>query len=229
MLISLAASLREAAVCSKTSRRKWKELFDKTGLGKMTYFLGMEVFQCNMGIFLSQKKFATSLLRRFKMEHCKSVSTPLIPNLKVYAKSWGNSHGSSKACSEVTQTVIGVDVLMIAKALRATYSYRAVVNQAVWLRKVLAYVNAEQKEATILFVDNKSAISMAHNPVLRGKHINIKFHAVREAEKNGEVKIQHCTTNDQLADIFTKPLPRRKFNVLRVALGVSSKNLKEEM
>ena len=103
-------------------------------------------------------------------------------------------------------------------------------NQALWLRKILCDLEQNDIEATVIKVDNKSAISMAKNPVQHGrsKHINVKFHAIRQAEKDGEVQLVHCSSDQQIADIMTKALPKGKFEVLRAKLGVSKKNLKEE-
>ena len=86
------------------------------------------------------------------------------------------------------------------------------------------------KEASVIFLDNKSSISMAKNPIHHGrtKHINVRFHALRDAEKYGEINLVHCRTEEQQADILTKALPRGKFEFIRSLLGVSKKNLKEE-
>nr|KYP38315.1 Copia protein [Cajanus cajan] len=83
---------------------------------------------------------------------------------------------------------------------------------------------------TVLWCDNKSAISIAKNPIQHGrtKHINVKFHAIREAEKNGDVQLTYCRSGEQLADILTKALPSAKFNKLRSKLGVLKKSFKEE-
>ena len=62
----------------------------------------------------------------------------------------------------------------------------------------------------------------------RTKHINVKFHAIREAKKNGEVNLVHCCSENQIADILTKTLSKAKFEKLRSRLGVSKKILKEE-
>ena len=77
---------------------------------------------------------------------------------------------------------------------------------------------------------SKSAIAIAENPVQHGKtkHIQVKFHAIREAIKNHEIKLIHCSSEYQVADILTKALPRARFERLRGLLGVSIKNLKEE-
>ncbi|KAL1173043.1 hypothetical protein V6Z11_A05G387800 [Gossypium hirsutum] len=82
------------------------------------------------------------------------------------------------------------------------------VNQAIWLRKLLHDLNENQCDPTKIMVDNQSAVAIAKNPVFHGKikHFKIKFHFVREAEQSKEVSLVHCCSQDQLADILTKPL-----------------------
>lgn len=57
--------------------------FEMTDLGQMHYFLGIEVNQDEKGIFISQEKYTENLLKRFEMEGCKPVATPLVTNEKV--------------------------------------------------------------------------------------------------------------------------------------------------
>jgi ribosome maturation protein Sdo1 len=79
------------------------------------------------------------------------------------------------------------------------------------------------KEATVkLLMDNMSAIVLSRNPVHheRSKHIDTKYHFLRECIEEGKVEVDHIGTADQLADIFTKALGRVKFVELRSALGV---------
>ena len=57
--------------------------FDMTDLGLMHYFLGIEVDQTDEGIFISQKKYTNSVLKKFWMHGCKYVATSLVPNEKV--------------------------------------------------------------------------------------------------------------------------------------------------
>ncbi|EOY27496.1 Uncharacterized protein TCM_029332 [Theobroma cacao] len=91
--------------------------------------------------------------------------------------------------------------------------------------------NSKKQEctATKLLVDNQSAIAIARNPVQYGrtKHIRVKYHALRAAVKDGEIVLEYCNTEDQLADIFTKGLPKDKFEYLRSELGVFQVSLKE--
>jgi len=100
----------------------------------------------------------------------------------------------------------------------------AVVNQALWLRKLFCDLHLKQQNDTELFVDNQAAITIFHNPVFHGKtkHFKIKFFFLREVQKEGEVSHIYCRSEDQLADIFIKPLPVNKFDLLRHRLGVCS-------
>ena len=96
--------------------------------------------------------------------------------------------------------------------------------QAMWLRFVLSDFGEEQVEPTQLLCDNTSAIAISKNPVHHHKtrHINRRFHFIRDALQNGEIDLLYCKTEVQLADIFTKPLARDRFEYLRKALGVIS-------
>jgi len=94
----------------------------------------------------------------------------------------------------------------------------------------LSDLNHVQDEPIVLWCDNKSAIAIAKNPIQHGrtKHINVKFHALREAGQNGDVKLQHCSSEEQLSNILTKALPSAKFMELRSKLRVFQKSFMEE-
>lgn len=94
--------------------------------------------------------------------------------------------------------------------------------QAVWLENVLKEMEIEVSRPIALFIDNKSAISLARNPVLHGrsKHIEAKFHFLREQVNKGALQIVHCSTELQLADIFTKALKVDRFIKLRSLIGM---------
>jgi hypothetical protein len=67
-----------------------------------------------------------------------------------------------------------------------------------------------------LLCDNKSAIKIAYNPWehSRIKHIDIRHHFLRDHVIKGDIVISHIGTNDQLVDIFTKPLNEKRFREL---------------
>ena len=64
-------------------KRSMKDEFDMTDLGKMRYFLGLEVLQRSDGIFISQKKYALEVLQRFGMDKSNSVHNPIVPGFKL--------------------------------------------------------------------------------------------------------------------------------------------------
>ncbi|GKC66740.1 hypothetical protein Tco_1099338 [Tanacetum coccineum] len=77
---------------------------------------------------------------------------------------------------------------------------------------------------TPMYCDNKSAIALCCNNVQhsRAKHIDIRYHFIKEQVENRIVKLYFVRTEYQLADIFTKPLPRERFNFLIDKLGMRS-------
>ena len=64
-------------------KRKLTVKFEMKDLGKMHYFLGMEVWQNANGISLGQGKYAVEIMTRFGMMHCKAMTTPMASNLKL--------------------------------------------------------------------------------------------------------------------------------------------------
>src|ERR1700733_10096268 len=100
--------------------------------------------------------------------------------------------------------------------------------QSVWMRRMLRSLGQEQAKATVIFCDNSSAIALSKNSVFhkRTKHIDTKFHYIRELVNNGEIVLQHCRTEDQLADILTKPLPKKGFDHFRKCLGMQQLKLR---
>lgn len=67
-----------------------------------------------------------------------------------------------------------------------------------------------------MYKDNQSAIAVASNiESRRGKSIDIKYHSIREAVKIGEVQLKYIKSQDNIADILTKPLRATAFNNIR--------------
>jgi hypothetical protein len=73
-----------------------------------------------------------------------------------------------------------------------------------------------------LLCDNESAIRMADNPVehSRTNHIDIRHHFLRDHQQKGDIEVYHISTENQLADIFTKLLDEKRFCRLRSELNV---------
>ena len=94
--------------------------------------------------------------------------------------------------------------------------------EAIWLRKLLENIGFKQSDATKLYEDNQGTIALAKNPKShsRTKHIDIKYHYVRESVEEKNIKLVYCSTAGMIADILTKGLPKPKFEQLRFLLGV---------
>ena len=94
--------------------------------------------------------------------------------------------------------------------------------QVVWLRRILKVLNQEQSSPTVVFCDNISAIKLSKNLVMHGrsKHIDIRFHFLRDLVRDGILELIHCSTQQQVANVLTKPLKLDVFLRMRGLLGV---------
>uniref|UniRef100_A0A1X7SEB0 Reverse transcriptase Ty1/copia-type domain-containing protein n=1 Tax=Amphimedon queenslandica TaxID=400682 RepID=A0A1X7SEB0_AMPQE len=95
--------------------------------------------------------------------------------------------------------------------------------EAVWIRRLLHDINCSQGAPTVIKEDNQGTIAIARNPVShsRTKHIEIKYHYVRETIMDGQVSLEYCPTEEMIADLFTKPLASERFAKLRGAMGLT--------
>ena len=94
--------------------------------------------------------------------------------------------------------------------------------QGVWLAPILAEFRGERDRAFTLKIDSESAIQLIKNPVFhdRSKHINVRYHYIRECIEENRVKLKSVGTVEELADILTKALGRARFCELRSKIGV---------
>ena len=95
--------------------------------------------------------------------------------------------------------------------------------EAIWLRRLLENIGVKQKESTVMCEDNQAAIQLSRNPKFhnRTKHIDVAFHFVREKVQDKSIHVVYCRTDEMLADILTKGLPRQTFEKLRKQLCVT--------
>ena len=95
--------------------------------------------------------------------------------------------------------------------------------EAIWLRS-LASEFGMQMGPTLLYGDNQSAIAIASKPDFRArtKHINQRYHFIRECVDNGEIDYRYVPTDDMTADSMTKALPREKHHRFAVSMGISN-------
>nr|KYP59272.1 Retrovirus-related Pol polyprotein from transposon TNT 1-94 [Cajanus cajan] len=93
--------------------------------------------------------------------------------------------------------------------------------QILWMKQQLKEYGTELNKIP-LRCDNTSAINLTKNSILhsRTKHIEIRHLFLRDHVQKNDYVVEFVETNKQLADIFTKPLPKERFNQLRIELGI---------
>nr|CAD1824673.1 unnamed protein product [Ananas comosus var. bracteatus] len=124
----------------------------------------------------------------------------------VYDSDWAGCHDDMKSTSGYA-FIFGSSIcswaskkqkIMALSSAEAEYVAAAkAASHAIWLQRILEDVGT--------------------------KHIAIKYHFIREAIENGQIKLKYCKTTEQLADIFTKALTREKFFYMRELIGVVKK------
>lgn len=286
--------------------------FDMSDMGKLTYYLGIEVEQGKDYIELKQSAYAKKILERAGLNECKPVSYPMDSKLQLCK----DEHGKLVNSTEFKSLVGGLRYLVhtrpdiayavgvvsrymerpttmhlnavkrIIRYIRGTIDFglvylkgqgdyllsgfsdsdladnlderrsttgvafylndslvtwisqkqrcvalssceaefmamTAASCQAIWLRNILNMVTDGGLSPVILYVDNKSAMDLAKNPVFhrRSKHIDIRFHFIRECVERGDIIIKYVKSEQQKADVLTKALCAVKFEQMRKLLG----------
>eukprot|EP00253_Pinus_taeda_P003208 PITA_03208 len=94
--------------------------------------------------------------------------------------------------------------------------------EIVWLRRILQDLGISHTEATSLFIDIQLAIKLAKNPVFHSntKRMDTKYYHIRSVIAKDVLKPVYCPSEDQISDIFTKPLGRIKFTKFKDELGI---------
>lgn len=94
------------------------------------------------------------------------------------------------------------------------------VQEAVWLRKLMEDFDIKLQEPTIIFEDNQSCIKLVDSEKFskRTKHVDTKYHFVRDLKNKNIIKLSYCPTDEMQADLLTKPLTHVKFSKLRSLL-----------
>ena len=94
--------------------------------------------------------------------------------------------------------------------------------ELVWLRRLLNELGLRTDAATILLMDNQSAMAIARNPEFhdRTKHIDVRYHFLRLKVENEELDPTYIPTEEQIADVLTKALCREKHEKFSEGMGI---------
>jgi hypothetical protein len=124
---------------------------------------------------------------------------------------------SSKMQSEIALSTTEAEYISLSTSLRDLIPMRTIIQE---LSSICQISIASANTYSTVFEDNKGCVDLIAAPTMRPRtrHIAIKYHHFREHVRSGHIKIKWISTDDQLADIFTKPLPLQKFTTLRTKL-----------
>nr|GEW84411.1 hypothetical protein [Tanacetum cinerariifolium] len=187
------------------------------------------------GIFINQSKFALEILKKFGMDSFDPVDTPMVDRHKLDEDPLGIPINQTQFRSMyLKDTVMALTAYADADHVghqdtRRKTKYIAMSGcyaQILWMRSQLRdYGFAFNKIP--LYYDNCSAIALRCNNFKhsRSKHIDIRHHFIREQVEKGVVELFFVTMDYQLMDIFTKALPRERFEFLLSPLGMKSMSL----
>ncbi|GJU66891.1 retrovirus-related pol polyprotein from transposon TNT 1-94 [Tanacetum coccineum] len=290
--------------------------FKMSMMGQMSFFLGLQISQSPIGIFLNQSKYASEIIKKYGLLTSDSVDTPMVEKNKLDEDLHGTPvdatlyHGMIGSLMYLTSSrpdLIYAVCLCTRYQAKTTKKHlnadkrifryiNGTINMGLWYLKdtgmsLTAYSDADhagcqdtrrstsgsaqflgdklvswsskkQKSTAIsstkaeyialfgccaqilwmrsqltdygftfnkipLYCDNKSAIALCCNNVQysRAKHIDVRYHFIKELVENGIVEQCFIRTKYQLADIFTKSLPRERFNFLIENVGMQSMSL----
>ncbi|XP_051196547.1 uncharacterized mitochondrial protein AtMg00810-like [Lolium perenne] len=170
------------------------------------------------------------ILRFVKLTVCHGLTLRSTPDTLVSAFSDADWAGNSDDRRSTGGYAIFYGGNLIAWNARkqATVSeseYKAVANataEIIWVQSLLKELNFSSARVPILWCDNIGATYLSSNPVFhaRTKHIEVDFHFVRERVAKRQLQIKFISSKDQVADIFTKPLPLPAFEACRRNLNL---------
>ena len=117
----------------------------------------------------------------------------------------------SKKQSSVSLSTIGVEYIVVGSCCA----------QLLWMKKLLHDYGISQ-DTTCVFYDNTSTINLSKNPVQHSvsKHIKIRYHFIRDLVEGKVEWLEFINTENQKANIFTKPLDGPRFKYFRKIIGV---------
>nr|GEU82616.1 retrotransposon protein, putative, unclassified [Tanacetum cinerariifolium] len=229
---------------SKQFEKLMHNKFEMSMMGELKFFLGILIHKSPRGIFINQAKYAQEILIKHGMTSCDSIGTPMatkhldvdLSGTPVDQTKYRNSDhagclDSRKSTSGGIQ-FLGGDKLVswsskkqddtsMSSAEAEYVSLSACCAQVLWLRTKLTDYGFHFDKIP-MYYDSKATIAISCNPVqhFRTKHIDVRYHFIKEKVEKGIVELFFVRTEYQLADLFTKALSEDRFKYLVRRVGM---------
>ncbi|GJS40508.1 retrovirus-related pol polyprotein from transposon TNT 1-94 [Tanacetum coccineum] len=228
--------------------------FEMSMMGELKFFVRIQIHQSPHGIFINQAKYAQEILKKDGMTSCDSVGTPMATkpldadlsgtpdtgfNLTAFSDSDHAGCLDTRKSRSGGIQILGGDKLVSwsskkqdctsMSSVEAEYvSLSACCAQVLWLRTQLTDYGFHFDKIP-MYCDSKVAIAISCNPVQnsRTKHIDVRYHFIKEQVEKGIVELFFVGTEYQFADLFTKALPKDRFKYLVRRLSMRCLTLEE--
>ncbi|GJU61267.1 putative ribonuclease H-like domain-containing protein [Tanacetum coccineum] len=217
--------------------------FQMSSMGELTFFLGLQVKQQHDGIFISQDKYVTDILKKFDFCSIRTVTTPFESNKPLVKDEDGvdvDVHVSRSMIGSLMYLTASRPDIMFAVCLwyprdspfkieaysdsdyggasldrKSTTEYVAAANccgQVLWIQNQMMDYGFNFMN-TKIHIDNESTISVIKNPVAhsRTKHIEIRFHFIRDCYEKRLIEVIKIHTDHNVADLLTKGFDVTRF------------------
>ncbi|GJX00648.1 retrovirus-related pol polyprotein from transposon TNT 1-94 [Tanacetum coccineum] len=200
-----------------------KELLLMSMMGKISFFLGLHISQSLRDIFINQSKYALESLKKYGFDSCDPVDTSMVEKSKLdkdkERKAVDPSHyrGMIGTLLYLTATSADADHVGCQDTRHSTSGSMQFLGD-----RLVSWSSKRQKSAAISSTEAEY--------IAMSKHIDIRFHFIKENVENGVIELYFVNTEYQLADIFIKVLARERIEFLTNKLGMRSftpENLKQ--
>ncbi|GKB58080.1 retrovirus-related pol polyprotein from transposon TNT 1-94 [Tanacetum coccineum] len=215
-------------------RREGKELLLMSMMGKISFFVGLQISQSPRGIFINQSKYALESLKKYGFDSCDPVDTPMVEKSKLDEDKEGKavdpSHYRGMIGTLLYLTASRPDlqfaICMCARyqarptekhlnAVKMIFRYlKGTVHRGLWYPKdssiaLTAFADADHAGCQDTRHITSGSMQLLGDRLVswsskRSKHIDIRFHFIKEHVENGVIELYFVNTEYQLADIFTK-------------------------
>nr|GEV46062.1 putative reverse transcriptase domain-containing protein [Tanacetum cinerariifolium] len=184
-----------------------------------------------ISIFINQSKYALESLKKYGFESCDPVDTLMVEKSKLDENKEGMAvdpshyHGMIGTLLYLTASRHDLQfaIRMYARTEAEYIALSGCCAQILWMRSQLSDYGLGFNKIP-MYCDNKSVIALSCNNVQhsRSKHIDIRYHFIKEQVENGVIELYFVNTEYQLADLFTKARGRDRIEFLINKLGMRS-------